>query len=183
MAWTTPRTWVSGETVSATLMNEHLRDNLNYLYSLHTSQRLYTATGSWANVSTGETDLLSYTVPAGTLSVDGMILDVRLWGTAAASGYTKTVKLYFGATPLSILYSTASTQSWTASAHLIRTGATTQVLQGVSFAFQNGSEMGSNPAFVTPAETLANAIVLKVTGQSSVQSNDVYLKGIIVQVA
>lgn len=28
MAWTTPRTWVSGETVTAALMNAHVRDNL-----------------------------------------------------------------------------------------------------------------------------------------------------------
>lgn len=28
MAWTSPRTWVSGETVTAALLNTHLRDNL-----------------------------------------------------------------------------------------------------------------------------------------------------------
>lgn len=28
MAWTTPHTWVSGETVTAALMNTHVRDNL-----------------------------------------------------------------------------------------------------------------------------------------------------------
>ena len=33
MAWTTPRTWNSGETVTSTLMNTHVRDNLTYLYS------------------------------------------------------------------------------------------------------------------------------------------------------
>lgn len=31
MAWTTPRTWVAGELVTATQMNTHLRDNLNVL--------------------------------------------------------------------------------------------------------------------------------------------------------
>lgn len=29
MAWTSPRTWVTGETVTAALLNTHLRDNLN----------------------------------------------------------------------------------------------------------------------------------------------------------
>lgn len=33
MAWTTPRTWVTGETVTSTIMNTHVRDNLDYLYS------------------------------------------------------------------------------------------------------------------------------------------------------
>ena len=31
MAWTTPRTWVSGELVTAALMNSAVRDNLNIL--------------------------------------------------------------------------------------------------------------------------------------------------------
>jgi len=29
MAWTTPRTWVDGETATAALFNTHIRDNLN----------------------------------------------------------------------------------------------------------------------------------------------------------
>lgn len=33
MAWTTPRTWVTGELVTAALLNTHLRDNLLALYS------------------------------------------------------------------------------------------------------------------------------------------------------
>jgi len=33
MAWTTPRTWVDGEVVTAALMNAQMRDNLSYLYS------------------------------------------------------------------------------------------------------------------------------------------------------
>jgi hypothetical protein len=32
MAWTTPRTWVAGETHTAAQHNTHVRDNLNYLY-------------------------------------------------------------------------------------------------------------------------------------------------------
>lgn len=31
MAWTSPRTWVAGEVVTAALINTHLRDNLNHL--------------------------------------------------------------------------------------------------------------------------------------------------------
>lgn len=33
MSWTTPRTWVTAELVSASLLNTHLRDNLLALYS------------------------------------------------------------------------------------------------------------------------------------------------------
>lgn len=31
MAWTSPRTWVTGETVTASLLNTHVRDNLSFL--------------------------------------------------------------------------------------------------------------------------------------------------------
>jgi len=31
MAWTTPRTWVTGEVVTAAMMNEQVRDNEDYL--------------------------------------------------------------------------------------------------------------------------------------------------------
>jgi hypothetical protein len=31
MAWTTPRTWVTSEVVTATIMNTHVRDNLEWL--------------------------------------------------------------------------------------------------------------------------------------------------------
>lgn len=33
MAWTTPRTWTTSELVTASIMNTHVRDNLNYLYT------------------------------------------------------------------------------------------------------------------------------------------------------
>lgn len=33
MAWTTPRTWVAGETVTASVLNTHVRDNLTALRS------------------------------------------------------------------------------------------------------------------------------------------------------
>lgn len=33
MAWTTPRTWTTGETVTDALMNTHVRDQLNFLYT------------------------------------------------------------------------------------------------------------------------------------------------------
>lgn len=32
MAWTTPRTWATGDLISATYMNTHVRDNDQYLY-------------------------------------------------------------------------------------------------------------------------------------------------------
>lgn len=33
MAWTTPRTWVTDELVTASLLNVHIRDNMTFLYN------------------------------------------------------------------------------------------------------------------------------------------------------
>ena len=50
MAWTTPRTWVTNEDVTATLMNTHVRDNFKAIGDAWTS---YTPT--WAGVTTNPT--------------------------------------------------------------------------------------------------------------------------------
>lgn len=45
MAWTSPRTWVVGEILTAALLNVHLRDNVNYLYGSTGQVTLSTAAG------------------------------------------------------------------------------------------------------------------------------------------
>ena len=37
MAWTTPRTWTTGELVTKTIMDTHVRDNLSFLGAIHHS--------------------------------------------------------------------------------------------------------------------------------------------------
>lgn len=50
MAWTTPRTWVAGETVTAAIMNSHVRDNFNAVGDPWTSY-----TPSWTASTTNPT--------------------------------------------------------------------------------------------------------------------------------
>lgn len=54
MAWTAPRTWVASELVDATIMNAHVRDNLNYL----NDTRVKYATQTTASSSTSGTTIL-----------------------------------------------------------------------------------------------------------------------------
>lgn len=52
MAWTTPRTWVANELVTAAQMNTHVRDNLSVLtpaYAYPTSGATYDAQNQTAN--------------------------------------------------------------------------------------------------------------------------------------
>ena len=46
MAWTSPRTWVTGETVTSSLLNTHVRDNLNALMVVTTKGDIAVATAA-----------------------------------------------------------------------------------------------------------------------------------------
>lgn len=46
MAWTTPRTWVPGELVTASMMNTHIRDNMNYLFTAASGDKCRATNGA-----------------------------------------------------------------------------------------------------------------------------------------
>lgn len=59
MAWTTPRTWVANEILTAALLNTHLRDNLNFLYPTKTipSKMIAYLNDVVANIPSGWSEL------------------------------------------------------------------------------------------------------------------------------
>lgn len=102
MAWTAPRTWVAGETVTAALMNTHVRDNLKAIgdpwtaytptiVNVTTSSIFanFLAAGKWIEVrfkiviSAAPTGVVTLSVPvtastsAGTTSAIGNVLGLR----------------------------------------------------------------------------------------------------------
>ena len=164
MAWTTPRTWVAGETVTDTIMNTHVRDNLAYLGT--GIIRLNVNTTAVGNVGAGEDDLITYTLPAATLSVDGMGVRITAFGQTANNANAKTVKMYFGSTNMATIGLDAnSVGGWVYQATVIRTAAATQIAH-VNMAahwvtFKSG---GNNTA---PTETLSGAVTIKCTGAAT----------------
>jgi len=120
---------------------------------------------------TNETDLWTYTLPAGLLNTDGRGVRVTVWYTRAANGNTKTQRLYFGATVVSSHAVADSGQTLVQTATILRTSSTAQL----TGAFWGSGASGSiAPSITTPAETLANAIVIKATGQNgTAAANDI----------
>jgi hypothetical protein len=57
---------------------------------------------------TGETDAHSYTLPANALAANGDYLIIRGSGTFTSNGNTKTIKLYFGGTAMTLAANAAS---------------------------------------------------------------------------
>ena len=62
MAWTTPRTWTTGELVTAAIMNKHIRDNLNALFSPATDVATITTDITTTNTSFEDATGLSVTL-------------------------------------------------------------------------------------------------------------------------
>lgn len=129
---------------------------------------------SVANGTTVETDLATYSLTAATLGTNGAAVRIRAFGQGAANTNTKTLKIYFGATVVTtVAFATATYLAWEITAEVKRTAAATQIAIGVANVHLYG---GLSVTYTTPAETLANAITIKVTGQSSAASNDLTLK-------
>lgn len=105
MAWVTPRTWVNGEVPGATEFNQHVRDNLLYLFSGRTATLIaregaadYSTTStSFVAVSTTNLRLTLYTLSGrllvfargnwgGSINTVNLFADFLLDGTTRAGG-------------------------------------------------------------------------------------------------
>lgn len=113
MAWTTPRTWVAGEVVTASLMNTHVRDNLDALRaggiavaSQAAQDFIYASSATqFARVAA-----VSGRIPRYSGSAWGMILPIATWLVTNATETTTTSGTY-ASTSLSTTYTPQTTSS------------------------------------------------------------------------
>lgn len=134
-------------------------------------------TGQTGNVGAGEDVLSSYSVPANTLSANGMSLWFEASGTCAANLNAKTLRVRFGTSGTSQILSATVTGSggggvWSLRGRVIRTGAATQkgycMLVGTNITAVSGVATGLN-------QTLSGAVTLEVTGEA-VSNNDIVIE-------
>jgi hypothetical protein len=107
MAWTTPATWTPGQVITATDLNTHLRDNLNFLFSRPNSvikrdnNANYTTTStSFVDVDgtnlkitltiTGSVVLLVFTVMASSNAVFDILIDSTRYASGGNDGLLAT---------------------------------------------------------------------------------------------
>ncbi len=136
-----------------------------------------TAVGTDAD--TVEKDLITYSLPANRLGVDGQAIRITAWGSVAANGNTKTIRLDFGATTIRAIGPSAmSGLDWRIGGLVIRTGATTQ--DAVATEFLDVS--AQDTTITAPAETLSGAIVVKITGENgTAAANDIVCEGMMIE--
>lgn len=131
MSWTTPRTWIPGETVTASLMNVHVRDDLNALktdtetalaYStdiatlqtqvLRRFELLFREAADHATSGTGATDVYTYALTGGKLQ-NGEVLHYVAEGDMTSDGNTKTWLLKVGSDVTTITSAGLAASSYT----------------------------------------------------------------------
>jgi hypothetical protein len=130
------------------------------------------------NVSTGEDDLMTYSLPANVLSADLKAIRVTAWGTYGATANTKQIKAYFAGTSVTIANHSVNTGDWAAEMTIVRTGASTQVLTGWHINRTDAVRVGTE---ATPAGDTTTALTIKFTGEAT-DNNDIVQKGMIVTV-
>lgn len=88
MAWTSPRTWISGELVTASLLNTHVRDNELYLKDAPTFDGNVTITGTTTHtgaVSCSSTLAVSGASTVAALTASGTVTPQGLVDASGAS--------------------------------------------------------------------------------------------------
>lgn len=89
MAWTTPKTWTVDELVTASMLNTHLRDNLNYLFSGRGgggTAVLRDNSGQYTTTSTSFVDV----------DATNLKIDLTLSGTKVLVGFSGVVEHSLG---------------------------------------------------------------------------------------
>lgn len=113
MAWTTPTTWTSGQTVTAATLNTQLRDNLTFAatakaVSLGRTSTLSVPNASWTAVPWQVADFETVETWTSGSNPDRLkpqvagyyLVTFKTWWTAAASGYYAAKVMLNGATNL-----------------------------------------------------------------------------------
>lgn len=127
-----------------------------------------------ANVTTGEDDLQTYTIPAGQLSVDGDIIEFTM-SFILSTANLKTVRLKFGTTSMDVYQNTLNTP-YVITGTITRAGATVQRL----CVSGTGSGVATYADVVSTSETLSGTLVLKCTGEG-VATNDIIQRQMVVK--
>mgnify|MGYP001615881583 CR=1 FL=1 len=134
------------------------------------------------NIGAGTDDLMSYTLPADSLSADGKAIRIKCWGLTANNANAKSLAFNFGATSSSTTLTPSIAGFWFIDVTFIRTSANNQSYSIHFSEFLSGA-LGTPKAsggVGTLALTDTGSIVLKVTA-IGVSDNDIVQKQMIVE--
>jgi hypothetical protein len=138
---------------------------------------IYVSTSEVGNITTSETDLFNYSIPANMLWNNNDALRITFYGKMASNANNKKVRFYTGPT---VGLNTGSGiglngAEWNASILIMRVGGTSQKTTAVWNS--NNADNRNHAQYSTPAETLSGSVTIKATGEA-ISSNDILLEGV-----
>jgi predicted RecA/RadA family phage recombinase len=139
-------------------------------YGLTLGGNLNVNTTSASNIDAGETDLISYVLPANTMINAGDYLEIEAWGVFAANGNNKTVKLKFGSqTILTTGAVAANDGSWSIKAKILRLSASSQEI--ISEVISSNSSVADSATRTAGTQTLSNSNTITCTGTATTSAD------------
>ncbi len=148
------------------------------LYNL--GGRLTTDNTAIGNITSGEDNLITYSLKKNTLHNDGDVLEIVVYGTTAANGNDKTIKLILGSTTLFTTGALAfNNKTWCIRSVITRTGNATQ--QAITTFNGDLSLITTTAIFTAGTEDLTTTLTIKCTGTSgSSTTDDIIQKGLVI---
>lgn len=138
---------------------------------------LTTNTTAVGNTTTSATDLMSYTIPANTLNVNGRTVRIKAYGTTANNGAAKTLQFQIGGTDvLNISLTTGQAGRWEIEVNVTRTGSSTQ--DYVARILECTASLAASKAAIaigTLTKTDTSTIIAKGIGTAT-STNDIVME-------
>ncbi len=128
--------------------------------------------------TTVEQTMYTYTLPASAIANAGQSRRVSCWGGTAASGGTKTMKLYFGAQVVATPAAATSNKGWYLDEIVTTRSAAVQSYLGRGLV----DTTAVSPVTTSATETLASGVTIKCTGtQGNASAGDILASGFVVE--
>ncbi|RIK40406.1 MAG: hypothetical protein DCC55_15085, partial [Chloroflexi bacterium] len=146
---------------------------------------IHVNTTAAGNVGSGEQDLMTFSVPANTLAVNGDSIWFEISAHIASSLSTsKIIRIRFGDSGTNLVHTTNDINSTTTGhvvirGRIVRTGSSSQI----SYANNKARANAVNPDFTTIEtglnQTLSSTVTFRVTGQAT-NNDDIIIQSLVI---
>jgi len=133
------------------------------------------------NVGGGEDNLMTYTLPANSLSANGKGVRVKMWGYTSSNANVKQVNFYFGSEFLQGFAPTTNELNyWTVEIIMVRYAVAVQTKYIHTTSINNNVVALADISVGSASEDETGAILIRATGQGTA-NDDIVQSGMIVE--
>lgn len=142
---------------------------------------LYVNATPVGNVGVGEDTLMSYSLPANSLSANGKAVRVKMWGYTSSNANVKQVNFYFGSEFLQGFAPTTNELNyWTVEIIMVRYAVAVQTKYIHTTSINNNVVALADISVGSATEDETAAILIRATGQGT-DNDDVVQSGMLVE--